>query len=186
MPPRGVPWAKETPRRTAKALGLTRYFTGEPCKNGHIAERRVANGLCIECAVDKQKRLFLKNPAPYLAKWAMAGKNWAAKNPEYFKEWKRKNGDKVRAHNSNRRAVKRLAIGTHTPADVAEILLMQGRKCACCRVSIKKKYHIDHIIPLSMGGRNDRRNLQILCAPCNLSKHALDPIDFMRSRGKLL
>jgi hypothetical protein len=24
----------------AKALGLKRFFTGEPCKRGHVAERR--------------------------------------------------------------------------------------------------------------------------------------------------
>lgn len=26
-----------------------KYFTGEPCKNGHIAERLRYNGQCIEC-----------------------------------------------------------------------------------------------------------------------------------------
>jgi hypothetical protein len=28
-------------RAEAKARGLTRYFTGKPCKYGHIAERYV-------------------------------------------------------------------------------------------------------------------------------------------------
>lgn len=26
-----------------------RYFTGKPCKNGHITERAAANGGCMEC-----------------------------------------------------------------------------------------------------------------------------------------
>jgi hypothetical protein len=35
----------------AAKRGLTRYFTGKPCKNGHVAERLVSNGNCIECAL---------------------------------------------------------------------------------------------------------------------------------------
>lgn len=26
-----------------------RYFTGSPCRNGHIAERRISDGRCVEC-----------------------------------------------------------------------------------------------------------------------------------------
>lgn len=37
-------------RKTALDLGLKRYYTGEPCKHGHIAERKVTNGACTECA----------------------------------------------------------------------------------------------------------------------------------------
>ena len=35
-------------REEAKALGLERYFTGKPCRNGHIADRSV-RGVCLEC-----------------------------------------------------------------------------------------------------------------------------------------
>lgn len=33
----------------AKAKGIVRFFTGEPCKHGHISERRVSSGECVEC-----------------------------------------------------------------------------------------------------------------------------------------
>lgn len=36
-------------RAEALALGVTRYFTGKPCKNGHITERTVLCGRCTEC-----------------------------------------------------------------------------------------------------------------------------------------
>lgn len=36
-------------RQDAKAQGLKRYFTGGPCKRGHVAERLVSNGKCVEC-----------------------------------------------------------------------------------------------------------------------------------------
>ncbi len=37
-------------RADAKARGLKRYFTGNPCKRGHVAERRVSGQICIDCA----------------------------------------------------------------------------------------------------------------------------------------
>lgn len=36
-------------RKEAKAQGLTRYFTGFPCKNGHLDERQVADKTCMQC-----------------------------------------------------------------------------------------------------------------------------------------
>lgn len=38
-------------RRDAQVAGQKRFYTGEPCKRGHTAERFVANGNCVECAV---------------------------------------------------------------------------------------------------------------------------------------
>lgn len=42
----------------ARALGLTRYFTGKPCRNGHVAPRRVQDGRCIacKCATENRRR----------------------------------------------------------------------------------------------------------------------------------
>lgn len=37
------------PRKKAKEIGLQFYFTGKPCKYGHISERYVRNGLCVHC-----------------------------------------------------------------------------------------------------------------------------------------
>ena len=36
-------------KKDAKTQGLKRYFTGKPCKYGHVAERYVGSGKCIEC-----------------------------------------------------------------------------------------------------------------------------------------
>jgi len=37
-------------RKEAKEQGLKRYFTGKPCKHGHVSERLTYGG-CIECKV---------------------------------------------------------------------------------------------------------------------------------------
>jgi hypothetical protein len=36
-------------RRAAAAAGQKRYYTGQACRQGHLAERFVSNGACIEC-----------------------------------------------------------------------------------------------------------------------------------------
>lgn len=37
-------------RKEAMEERLGKYFTGKPCKNGHIAERRTCDGGCCECS----------------------------------------------------------------------------------------------------------------------------------------
>lgn len=43
-------------RESAKALGLKRYFDGVRCCNGHIAEKYVCSGACLECLRESGKR----------------------------------------------------------------------------------------------------------------------------------
>jgi len=49
-----------------------------------------------------------------------------------------------------------------------------GWLCATCRVLVTDRTdaHVDHIVPLARGGSNDRENLRVLCARCNLQKGA--------------
>jgi hypothetical protein len=53
-------------RKDAKACGLTRYYTGLPCPNGHVAERFVSGWTCTACVVPKTKvynhKAFAKDP----------------------------------------------------------------------------------------------------------------------------
>lgn len=36
-------------REEAARLGQLRYFTGKPCKYGHISQRYTVSGACITC-----------------------------------------------------------------------------------------------------------------------------------------
>jgi hypothetical protein len=36
-------------RDEARQKGLKRFFTGKPCKHGHVCERRVDSSECAEC-----------------------------------------------------------------------------------------------------------------------------------------
>lgn len=53
-------------RRDAKAAGLTHYFTGMPCKNGHIDRRLVGNKHCLSC--HREARAIIRREAPAVVK----------------------------------------------------------------------------------------------------------------------
>lgn len=108
------------------------------------------------------------------------------------KEWARDNPERALANakssKGRRRAIESQAHGKFTAEDVIDIRRMQKDKCAMtnCRVKLGGKGHLDHIVALVNGGSNDRKNLQLLCAPCNLKKARKDPLDFAREQGLLL
>lgn len=117
-------------------------------------------------------------------------KAWREENRELFnaqiREWKKANPELVRKYDRDRRVKKRNTAGDHTVADIKNLMILQKNKCAVCKTSISKCYHVDHIVAIVNGGTNDKYNLQLLCAPCNLSKNRKDPIDFMQKIGFLL
>lgn len=43
-------------RMEAAQLGLNRFYTGKKCRNGHLSERYVLNGTCVECAIKSAGR----------------------------------------------------------------------------------------------------------------------------------
>lgn len=105
-----------------------------------------------------------------------------------YKAWAKANRPLLRIHEKRRRDRKRGATGSHTYADVQDIGRLQRWRCAnpTCRVSVKAAHHVDHVMPLALGGTDDRSNIQLLCGPCNQSKHARHPIDWARMNGLLL
>lgn len=57
-----------TTRREAYAQGSTRYFTGVPCKQGHVAQRYVSSGACLDCQRPfvLRRHPTLKSMQPYV------------------------------------------------------------------------------------------------------------------------
>jgi len=116
------------------------------------------------------------------------------KNPEKVVETRKKyvsaNLDKYAAKARNRRAMLRSAEGKHTAADVRRIFEHQRGLCANCKIKIAKsgshKLHVDHIVPLALGGSNWPSNLQCLCQSCNVRKLAKDPFEWAKEQGRLL
>lgn len=173
-------------RQDAINAGLSRYFTGKPCKRGHIAERGANHKHCVACLREDAAAYYAENAAAHLTRTNRYRRNNPEAAAETFKRWAEKNRDKIRANVRKRRAVKSGADGFHVAADVQQIFKAQRGKCAHCKTGVRTGYHVDHIQPLSKGGSNWPRNLQVLCARCNVRKHAHDPIDFAQREGRLI
>ena len=139
-------------------------------------ERELARGAAWRAAnPEKEKARTASYRARNKEKDAARKANYAKQNP-----------DVVRAIAARRRARVRGADGTHTRADIQNLFLMQRGLCAACHVDISCKNHVDHIMPLALGGSNDKTNLQLLCPACNHAKSSKHPVDFMRQKGFLL
>ncbi len=242
-------------RQEAKTQGLRFYFTGKPCKRGHVTRRYVSTLNCEKCSYElaiawqrnnqerakeaqrashqrhKQKNNLISRQyhehhrVTRLAqqkRWHARNKEkanersraWKAKNKEHSnsynhtakrkawlvanrqrisewnRQWKLDHPDQVlrnrRVHKHRRRSRERNATGTFNANDLTRLFSAQSGCCVYCKDNLGRKYHVDHIVPLSKGGSNDPANLQLLCASCNLSKAARDPIVYAQSLGMLL
>lgn len=172
-------------RKEAVAQGLKRYFTGRRCVNGHCAERSLRSE-CVQCAREKNRAWYARNIEGERARCLAYRNSNIERCRENSRAYNQANLDRGATIARNRRARRRKNGGSHTLKDISEILLMQNGKCAYCRISLNSVRHVDHILPLALGGSNGRENLQILCVPCNKTKSAKHPIDFARSKGLLL
>jgi hypothetical protein len=181
-------------RSEAKALGVKHYFTGIPCKQGHVSLRKT-KGSCVECTKmetakykDRRKEYFdvyNKSEAGQSAKQRYYEKNKlsviekaknkpAEKLRKYRKTWKKINPENVKASTNDRRRRHKNAtpiwLSKEQKAEIRNIYKEAARLCA----AQPKAYAVDHIVPL-MGkevcGLHVPWNLQILTAEENFKKN---------------
>lgn len=176
-------------RKEAEKLGLVKYFTRKPCVHGHISERNISKHQCLECRDIDNKNWRNKKRSPYVYNKEKA-RAYYLKNKKKIVgrsiKYRLENLEKANAISRNKKAKRIGAQGNHTGQEIIFKIKKQKYRCANCECDISEKHHIDHIQPLSKGGRNDIRNLQILCPACNLEKGAKDPIDWAQDNGRLL
>lgn len=97
-------------KKDAKAKGLKRYFTGEPCKHGHIAERYMS-GSCMECKDSQSTKWRIDHPEDIKRIQDKCNKGRRDSQREYRhrpdvaqkihetnKAWQSKNREKCRAY----------------------------------------------------------------------------------------
>lgn len=142
--------------------------------------------ILLERQRERCRRWYARNIEKEQARARAKRKKSIERYREYSRAYNSDNLPKLAAIARNRRARQKGNGGSHTSEDIRGIFVAQRGKCACCQTKLGSRYHVDHIVAIAKGGANGKRNLQILCAPCNQSKSARDPIDFMRMQGRLL
>ena len=153
--------------------------------------------VCSGCGEEKHLSEFCKHPTSadrlqYQCKTCTAERlrdyrrrhpeRTRARNQAYYAQ----NGKAVRGQSSkwhvehpgatvmrNRARKARLAgaEGDGLTVEAWEAILDQyGRRCLAC--GTKERLTVDHVVPISRGGRHEAANVQPLCASCNASKGA--------------
>lgn len=146
-------------RKEALAQGSRHYFTGVPCRRGHLRERFSSSRVCLSCHNEHQK-VFAQTPKGREIH-KISSRRWA----------KTKNGRTHRRVSGFRRR-RRYRLATPQWGDL-NALVQFAANCP-------EGHHVDHIIPLqgdAVCGLHLLENLQYLPAEENLSKqNKIDPL----------
>ena len=86
------------------------------------------------------------------------------------KEYRRSHPEKNTEYSQNRRARKNGNGGAITEVEWKKLQDKYENRCLCCGRK-DMKLSLDHVIPLSKGGRHEIGNAQPLCVPCNSRKN---------------
>jgi 5-methylcytosine-specific restriction endonuclease McrA len=124
--------------------------------------------ICSHCGVPKPRSEFYRQPDCRDGYYPYCKECKKAQVTSYklsSKDWRRYLSGATIA---NWRA-KRFGIpGRLRAKDIQKLFTLYGQNCLKCGKA--GKLTVDHIVPLSLGGANHLRNLQILCPGCNSRK----------------
>ena len=160
----------EKSREVAKEKYNKEYAASYYTKNKDVIRER--NRKWLDENKDKKKSIDAKYRETQKEKIKAANAKWASENPE-----------KIRSKDRTRDARIKGADGIHDEHDILNILSDQEWMCVYCKKDLTQAYHVDHIMPLALGGSNWPSNLQCLCPRCNMRKGAKHPDDWHKEIG---
>ena len=182
--------ARERRRAERQRNRATYQARGKAYREANKERKRATDAAYLERNREKNRQQCKARYHAKKAEHAAMCKRYYEANKDAIREkrkaWRLENPEVRRALHRKRRAQKNGNGGTHTADDIKRLFALQCGKCAICFKSIKKERHVDHILPLALGGSNGPENLQLTCRLCNNRKHAKHPLDFARELGRLL
>lgn len=157
-------------KEQAIAQNLKRYFTGVPCKNGHISERKIS-GKCLDCLKEKSSRYYYLN-VDVAKKASVEWRKKSGKGYSYLKKYRENNLGVANFYNKKRTTSKQ----KRTPSWLNKAHLFEIQSIYLYCDGLRRAgfdYHVDHIIPLNgknVSGLHVPWNLQVIPAKLNLQK----------------
>lgn len=82
-------------RKLAKEKGLKHYFTGKPCKHGHISERYTSNNICVDCQSVSNNKHWSKYAHRLLTTGRLYKTNNTDKVTARARQYREENKDKI-------------------------------------------------------------------------------------------
>jgi hypothetical protein len=83
-------------RKQAQQLGLRHYYTGVPCRNGHISVRGIAKWNCLQCDREAKAAERLRDPERVRANERRTAAKHRRKKAEIVAQWRKRNPDRVK------------------------------------------------------------------------------------------
>lgn len=157
-------------RSDAERLSLTRYFTGKPCKRGHITERTYPKSECVQCRKEYMLAYYEENKEEiekYKEEWRLA-------HPEKVKTYVKttKSNCKGRVNHDTRMRQLKLRNATPPWADTKEIRKLYEKAVELSRTT-GVPHDVDHIEPIcgkDVSGLHVHFNLQVIPSRLNQIK----------------
>lgn len=179
------PKQTEEERKAQRRACTDKWATAHPEKTKKIKERWMAKNK--EHAKAYAKGWRIAHPEKTKAYRENFEKAHPGKNAERRAKRRKECPGIHRSHLHNRRARKIANGGKLSSGLVPRLIKFQKNKCVYCGNSFRKSgYHMDHVVPLSLGGKNEDRNIQLTCPRCNKEKSKKDPVVFAQEKGFLL
>jgi hypothetical protein len=137
-------------------------------------------GWCKECKKASTKIYQLANKEIISTKKKQYYKDNKVKILSSVASWQNANREKVncyiRANKINRKRLKSIGM---TGKDYRSWVERQKKVCYWCEAECCKNFHVDHVMPMALGGRHEAWNLSISCPRCNMLKGAMHPLDWI-------
>lgn len=181
---RNAQWAKDNPQKHTQRV-IRWQKTNHDKHTENVRKWREANPEKVADASRKWREANPEKEAANKRKWRKAN---LERDAQSSRKWQKANPDKCKVMKQNRRAKKK-GNGGKLSKNIAQLLLILQKGCCACGCGALLKatgYHIDHIMPIALGGTNTDNNIQLLTAKCNLRKSAKHPDDWARENGRLI
>ncbi len=180
-------------RSAAIEAGVNRYYTGKPCKRGHLAERVTSTSTCIICKQEQERNAYSLDPTyrqqqyqqnratvlqrqklRYVAQRETIldyGRHWRLQNKTHTRQYMSDNLALYAFHAAKRRAALQRATPAWAEFEAIKLLYKEAATSGM---------DVDHIVPLThplVCGLHCIANLQLLTPEANRAKHNTFNVD---------